>query len=678
MDIHDLLDNAALLLALSISQSFIQHHWIRNSTWEKVVRGLLYGGIAIGCMLTPVNFSEGIIFDGRSVTLCIGGLFGGPIVGVIAGVLAAAYRIYLGGTGMLTGVGGIIITTVAGLTYRSLIKGKVQDLNFLKLLIFGFISHVIMMLWFITLPYDVFLLVIQTITVPYISLYSLMTAIVGSVIVDQEKRILAEENSRVNEQKYRTLIETAPDFILTIDRQGFIQFINQIPPFFNEEEVISASIYKFPEVSYRKKIKKIIDQVFLTHKKNYYDFSVIRPDGTKVWYTTSIAYLEDNEKKELAIIIAKDITQQKNDFDVIQKRNQEIRILYEINQSIRNSLDLEEIYDAFSEGINKIIPCNGVTIYSYSIEDKKLQYEYSRWECKKKKAKKNPEVPLSENELEQIIKVIQTGTPLPITEAFNPPRDFMDPQKKGSGFLIPIIYESVVVGIIEIFNIIPDSNADTELHIFQAIVAQIAIASNNAKLYRELQLSNKDIQLAYDKTLEGWGKALQMREKETADHTHRVAELTMKLADAMGIPEEKKVHIWRGALLHDVGKLVIPDKILLKPGPLDDKEWEIMRKHPVYAYEWLNPIEYLLPALDIPYCHHEWWDGSGYPRGIAGDEIPLAARMFAVVDVYDALTSNRPYRKAWSHKKTIQYIKQQSGTHFDPNIVEVFMKLFSN
>ena len=676
MATHEFLDNATLLLALSISQSFIQHQWLHNSTWEKILRGFLYGGVAVGCMLTPVHFTEGVIFDGRSVALCIGGLFGGPLVAVIAAILAAAYRIYLGGTGMLTGVGGIIITTLAGLIYRSIIKGKIQDLNFIKLLVFGFISHVVMMMWFMTLPHDIFLAILKTITIPYVGLYSLMTAIVGSVILGQEKLILAEKSSRINEQKYLSLIKTAPDFILTVNRQGFIQFINQIPSSFSEKEILLASIYDFPDASYRKQYIEVIEQVFLTHEKKYFDFFINRPNGVRVRYATSLGYLEGDEKEELVIIVAKDITQQKNDFEVIQKRNQEIRTLFEINQSIRNSLDLQQIYNAFFEGIKKIIPCNGVTIYSYKSESNKIQFEYSRWECKNKKAKNFNKTSLNENELAILLKVIQTGTPIKITTAFNPPKSLMKSQTKGSGYLIPIIYESIVVGIIEIFSKNPDSYADTELHILQATAAQIAVASNNAKLYRELQLSNQNIQLAYDKTLYGWGKALQLREKETADHTRRVAETTMKLAEAIGIPEEQKVHIWRGALLHDVGKLVIPDSILLKPGPLDEKEWEIMRKHPVYAYEWLSPIEYLKPALDIPYCHHEWWNGTGYPRGLAGDEIPLAARMFAVVDVYDALTSDRPYRKAWTHKKTIQYIKQQTGTHFDPNIVRVFLTLF--
>ncbi|HSK86890.1 MAG TPA: HD-GYP domain-containing protein, partial [Anaerolineales bacterium] len=174
---------------------------------------------------------------------------------------------------------------------------------------------------------------------------------------------------------------------------------------------------------------------------------------------------------------------------------------------------------------------------------------------------------------------------------------------------------------------------------------------------------------------EGWAKALELRDKETEGHTQRVTRLTERLARSMGISDEMLVHIKRGALLHDIGKMGIPDSILLKNGPLSSEERLIMEKHPLYAYEMLSPIEFLLPALDIPYCHHEKWDGSGYPRGLRGEEIPLAARIFPVTDVWDALTSNRPYRGALPHAEVRQKIEDDAGRHFDPRVVEAFMEL---
>lgn len=190
-----------------------------------------------------------------------------------------------------------------------------------------------------------------------------------------------------------------------------------------------------------------------------------------------------------------------------------------------------------------------------------------------------------------------------------------------------------------------------------------------------LHKAHADLIASYDATIEGWVHALDLRDKETEGHSLRVTELTVSLARIAGFSAEDLLHIRRGALLHDVGKLGIPDSILLKPGKLTDEEWVIMRKHPQYAFDMLSHIDYLLPALDIPYCHHEKWDGSGYPRGLAGEAIPLPARIFAVVDVWDALRSDRPYRAGWPTEKVLTHIQEQSGSHFDPQVVAVFMRL---
>lgn len=203
---------------------------------------------------------------------------------------------------------------------------------------------------------------------------------------------------------------------------------------------------------------------------------------------------------------------------------------------------------------------------------------------------------------------------------------------------------------------------------------QKALRDRNRQSVIELQQAHKDLTDAYDETIEGWSRALDLRDKETELHTQRVTEITMRLAQAVGMDEETLVHVRRGALLHDIGKMGVPDHILLKPGPLTDEEWSIMRQHPVHAYRLLFPIEYLRPALDIPYSHHEKWDGTGYPRQLKADEIPLAARIFAIADVWDALSSDRPYRPACPESQVLEYIRGKSGTHFDPHLVEIFLK----
>jgi PAS domain S-box-containing protein/putative nucleotidyltransferase with HDIG domain len=243
-----------------------------------------------------------------------------------------------------------------------------------------------------------------------------------------------------------------------------------------------------------------------------------------------------------------------------------------------------------------------------------------------------------------------------------------------SYFAVPLIAKDQVKGVLDIFHR-SELNPDREwMDFLEALAKQAAIAIDNALLFRDLQRTTDEIAQAYDTTLEGWVRTLGLRDGETEDHTQRVTEMTLRLASAMDIDPVELDYIRRGALLHDIGKMGIPDSILLKPGPLTPEEREIIRRHPVYAYELLQPIAYLRPALDIPYCHHEKWDGTGYPRHLKKEEIPLAARLFAIADVWDALTSNRPYRTAWSTEKARRYVRDQAGKHFDPQVVEVFFK----
>jgi putative nucleotidyltransferase with HDIG domain len=197
-------------------------------------------------------------------------------------------------------------------------------------------------------------------------------------------------------------------------------------------------------------------------------------------------------------------------------------------------------------------------------------------------------------------------------------------------------------------------------------------------LIEDLKEANLELNRAYQTTLEGWAKALELRDTETKGHSMRVVHLTQKLARTMGIEESKIVFYSYGALLHDIGKMGIPDRILLKPGPLNDSEWNIMKQHPVIAENLLSSIEFLGKSLDIIAFHHEKWNGKGYPYGLKGEEIPLPARIFSVVDVYDALTSDRPYRLAWAKNDVLQYIQEHSGIDFDPWVVEAFLSMISN
>jgi PAS domain S-box-containing protein/putative nucleotidyltransferase with HDIG domain len=250
----------------------------------------------------------------------------------------------------------------------------------------------------------------------------------------------------------------------------------------------------------------------------------------------------------------------------------------------------------------------------------------------------------------------------------------MEKEDAHSYYAVPMINKGRVEGVLEVFHREPLEANEEWLEFLETLAGQTAMAIDNAELVHHMANANFKLIQAYDNTIKGWALAMDLRDKNTEDHSQRVMEMTVNIARATGMSEEELAHVRRGALLHDIGKMGVPDAILLKPGKLTEEEWAIMREHPIFAFKLLSSIEYLSPALDIPYCHHEKWNGTGYPRGLKKEEIPFAARIFAVVDVYDALTSDRPYRKAWAREKAFEYIRKESGRHFDPKMVERFFE----
>ncbi len=287
-----------------------------------------------------------------------------------------------------------------------------------------------------------------------------------------------------------------------------------------------------------------------------------------------------------------------------------------------------------------------------------------------------PQMRIGEGLVGQVIVKQQTCH---ITDLQNAPEASNEPLIKREGFVtyigVPLIVKGQIKGVLEVFHRTPLSPTPDWMDFLHTLAGQAAIAIDGSQLFENLQRSNQELMQAYDITLEGWARALELRDRETEGHTRRVTELTLRLARYMRISDNELVNIHRGVLLHDIGKMGVPDHILKKEGELTKEEWAEMRQHPVYAYNLLSPISFLRGALDIPYCHHEHWDGGGYPRGLKGEQIPLAARIFSVVDNWDALLSDRPYRTAWTRKKVIAYIKKNTGKLFDPRIVEIFLAM---
>lgn len=358
----------------------------------------------------------------------------------------------------------------------------------------------------------------------------------------------------------------------------------------------------------------------------------------------------------------------------------ELSTLLKVSSSLASTLDLTEILQIAIESVIELLGLGTGAIYT--LENETLYLGATTPPLP-------PQMPedLLHSNLEDhphIKNAVLTKSPVYLrdgrTELLSPAEQIV----VNSRHLISILYFPLLLkeDVLGVF-IVGTTNeirqfTNEEIDLCHILAYEVSLAIANAQLYKKAQQAVIELAQAYDATLEGWSRVLDMRDHATDEHTQRVTRLTIALAEKMGIPKSEMSHVRRGALLHDIGKMAIPDSILQKPDRLSDTEMAIMRTHPEKAHEILSHIDYLSPAIDIPYCHHEKWDGTGYPRNLKGEEIPLSARLFAVVDVFDALTSDRPYRKAWEKEKALTYIQEQSGKHFFPDAVEAFVALLSS
>ena len=353
-----------------------------------------------------------------------------------------------------------------------------------------------------------------------------------------------------------------------------------------------------------------------------------------------------------------------------------LSLLLDVSLQLSESLDLQAVLQAAIEGAVRILDQASGAIYL--IDDGGLKLGATVPPLPPGHAHLIAPVPRSEHPI--IKRALDTRTPVFVEDletADLTPGERAAVEGRGltSTLYVPIVARSVAEAVLIVGGPrIEGGFPEQDVALCQMLSAEIGYAIANARLYLAVESAARELRAAYDATLKGWSRALEMRDKETAGHTDRAAELAVELAAGLGIPAQDLANVRRGALLHDIGKMAVPDSILHKPGPLDDTEWLVMKRHPEFAYELLRGIGFLNSALDIPYCHHERWDGAGYPRGLAGEEIPLPARIFSVIDVYDALTSDRPYRAAWTEDAALDYIASQSGAQFDPKVVGVFLE----
>ena len=369
-------------------------------------------------------------------------------------------------------------------------------------------------------------------------------------------------------------------------------------------------------------------------------------------------------------ILQADIIERKHAQEMMRQQLEKMTALREIGVAIGSSLDLRITLNILLEKLIAQLRVDAADVLL--LDPDTLYLNFSAGIGFRTSAIQNTHVRMGKGHVGQ---VAFERRPLVIPDLSETVTKALKGEEFKSYVAMPLIAHGKIEGVLEIFQRRLFEPTPEWLNYLELMSGQAALAIDNAAMFDSLQRANIELTLSYDATLEGWGRALEFRDADTNGHTERVTEMATQLARLMGVDKHDLVHVRRGALLHDIGKLHIPDSILLKPGPLTQEEAAIMQRHPVYAHELLSSIPFLRPALEIPYCHHEKWDGSGYPRGLKGDLIPFKARIFSVIDVADALISERPYRKAWSVEKAYGYIESQSGIYFAPEVVGVFLDM---
>ena len=499
---------------------------------------------------------------------------------------------------------------------------------------------------------------------------------------------------RTSEERYRRLVDNAPDIVYRVSSTPILEADAEESHY--DIEYISAALTTvtgytpqeiLADLSLAARLIHPDDAAMLQHltRDKYlhgepFRLRLYHKDGRLLWLEVRNVPVFDEAGSLVAYEgVARDVTEHMRAEANIQRQLQRLNALRMVDTSITASLDLRVTLSVLLEHVTAQLGVHAADVLLFNANTQTL--DYSAGIGFRSAAVEELHVHLGEGYAGQAALQRRTfHIPDKISDAGQvQPGESFSYLWAEEGFVAyygtPLIAKGQVKGVLEVYHrahLSPDSEW---LNYFETLAGQAAIAIDNSEMFESIRRANLELLLAYDNTLEGWVRALDLRDKETQDHTERVTGMTLHLARAMGVNETALLHIRRGALLHDIGKMGIPDGLLHKPGPLAEDEWEVMRKHPVYAYELLSPVEYLRPAVDIPYCHHEWWDGTGYPRGLKGEEIPLAARLFAIVDVWDALTSDRPYRQKWDQERVIEYLRAQSGTHFDPQVVEKFVEV---
>ncbi len=418
------------------------------------------------------------------------------------------------------------------------------------------------------------------------------------------------------------------------------------------------------------KFSHAIQEVFRTGKIVSLDYRLSAPEGEN-WFEARLVPLDETR----LVAVVRDVTERTRAAEQFQTQVRRLAALHTIDEAITASFDLSMTLSVILRQMINQLGMDAVDVLVFNPDTRTLEYAAGQG-FQAQRLQLSP-VMIGQGYAGRAALERRT---ISISDLASHPGDSFFPanivqEKFATYYAVPLITKGQIRGVMEIYHRSVLHADDAWLDFLATVASQTAVAIDSSRLFQDLQRSNTELSLAYDTTIESWAQLLELSDRESGAHVYRVVDLTIKLARFIGVGEGELVHYRRGALLHDIGKLGIAESILNKPGQLDDDEWEKVRMHPLIAYQLLSSVESLLPALDIPHYHHERWDGSGYPEGLRGEQIPFPARLFAVVDVYDALTSMRPYRTAWSHQATLEYLQQHAGKLFDPVIVKAFVQV---
>ena len=469
------------------------------------------------------------------------------------------------------------------------------------------------------------------------------------------------------------IFEAFPDLLFDLDNQGrVLDYKGSDFTFLHSpsNSFLNRRIQEILPVEIGKKFQKAVEQASLEQRTISMDYPLNFVNDVR-WFEARFVPSSPSR----VVVIVRDVTKYKDAEEKIQRQMKHLSALHAIDTLISSSFDLNLTLSILLSHVTARLNVDAAAILLFNQESR--FFEFVTGVGFRTEALQDTHLRLGEGYAG--LAALQRKT-IHIPDLRNRKTDYLrSPVFYKESFIsyfgMPLIAKGQVCGVLEIFHrTLLDPDPDW-LSFMETLAGQAAIAIENATLFRELQRSNTELMQAYDATIDGWSRALELRDRETEGHTQRVTGATIQLARRMNFSETELIHVRRGAILHDIGKMAIPDSILLKSTALTDSEREIIQQHPRYAYDMLSPIPYLRPALDIPFYHHEKWDGSGYPHGLRGEQIPLSARLFSVVDVFDAITSDRPYRPAWSKEEALDYIRDQSGKHFDSNVVAEFMKI---